>query len=245
MNKHNGVLIMDLETSGLNANRGHIMCAAAKWYGKNQKMMTFRIDDTPGYGRTPKSWFDDSVIVKELVELATSANAVVAFYGGYGKFDLPYLNTRALAHGLQPCPQISVVDPYTTAKGKLKLERNGLASVAEAINAKEKYHLPWDDWQLAKYGDRKAMNKILKYCINDIHCLEDVYNKLLPLMNTHPYVADPTGLNKEHRVRQCPVCGSLRTRSMGSRNTKYYKIMRRQCKETNCRHNFQSGKVKI
>lgn len=235
-------LILDLETSGLNANRGHILCAAAKWYGEKPTLI-WRIDDTPDFGTTPKSYFDDSVIVRDIVTLVSQAPAVVAYYGGYGKFDIPFLNTRALAHGLEPCPQLSIIDPYTTARGKLKLERNGLGAVAELLNTRDKYHLPWKDWQLAKYGDRKAMNKLIKYCVNDIKCLEEVYTALLPLMNTHPYVADPTTINPEHVHRQCPACGSTRSKSKGRRFTRSFVVMRRQCKE--CKHNFQSGRQKV
>lgn len=239
-----GVLIFDLETSALEGNRGHILCAAAKWYGE-EWLYTWRIDDATKYGTTPKSWRNDADIVRDLVKLATEATAVVAYYGGYGKFDVPFLNTRALAHGIQPCPQLSIIDPYTTAKGKLRLARNNMDAVATLLKCdRRKYHLPWEAWQNAKYGDRAAMNELLSYCENDVLVLEEVYTKLLPLMNNHPYVIGGADLpNPEHRDKQCPVCGSVSTISKGKRYTKVYEVYRRQCKK--CKHNFQSGKKKV
>src|SRR5690348_13993262 len=158
------ILVLDLETTGLNANRGHILCACAKWYGEKE-IVRYRIDDNPNYATTPYSWSDDRRIVRALVKLCSKADAVVAYYGGYGKFDIPYLNTRAVSHGLQPCPQLSIIDPYTTAKGKLKLERNGLGAVSEVLGCKlQKYHLPWSEWEKARYGDRRAMDRMVKYC---------------------------------------------------------------------------------
>lgn len=237
------ILILDLETTGLNANRGHILCASAKWYD-SKEVMTWRIDSNEGYGSTPASWVDDRPIIRALVALCNKADAVVAYYGGYGKFDIPYLNTRAVAHGLQPCAQLSIIDPYTTAKSKLKLERNGLGAVADVLKCKlRKYHLPWSDWEKARYGDRKAMDRMVKYCANDILALEEVYTRLLPLMNTHPYVANSANINPEHRNRQCPACGSTRSVSKGRRFTRHFEVMRRQCKD--CRHNFQSGSKKV
>jgi len=242
MSKRSDTLILDLETSDLAGNRGHILCAAAKWW-KSDKVMSWRLDDVPGYGTTPKSWRNDGPIVRELVKLATSAKAVVAYYGGYGKFDIPFLNTRAVGAGITPLPQLSIVDPYTTARGKLRLARNGLDSVSTLLKCKhKKYHLPWEDWHNAKFGDSAAMSKLVKYCKNDVICLEEVYEKLLPLMNSHPYAADPSTVNPDHRHRQCPACGSTRTMSKGKRATKTFIVMRRECKD--CGHNFQSGKKK-
>lgn len=240
----NKILVLDIETSDLNANRGHILCAAAKWYNQD-KVYTWRIDDRAGYGSSPKSWREDSWICRDIIDLATDANAVVAYYGGYGKFDIPFINTRAIGAGIAPFPQLSIVDPYTTAKGKLKLARNSLDAVSTLLKCKQKkYHLPWEDWQNAKFGDRKAMSKLLKYCINDVHCLEEVYTKLLPLISNHPYVSGGADLpNPDHRDRRCPACGSTKTISKGSRYTKNFKIMRRQCK--NCKHHFQSGRAKV
>src|ERR1044072_82486 len=102
------VLIFDIETTGFEANRGHILCAAAKWLDQ-EPVFTWRIDDTPGFGKTPASFHNDSAIVAPLVELLDSADAVVAYYGGYNKFDVPYVNTRALANGLKPANTLTVI----------------------------------------------------------------------------------------------------------------------------------------
>lgn len=225
------VLFLDLETTGLNANRDHILCGVGKWSG-SKKFEVFRIDNTTGYGRTPRSLRDDSVITKRLVELAGEADAVVAYYGGYGKFDIPFLNTRALYNGLSPLPQMSVIDPYMTAKGKLRLERNNLGAVSTVLRCKHrKYHLPPHVWHDAIYGDKPALNKLVEYCKNDVLCLEEVYTKLLPVMSAHPNVSSSrTG---------CPVCGSDRSSSKGRRFTKTVEYRRRQC--LSCGHNYQIG----
>ena len=239
------ILIFDLETSGLDANRGHIMCAVAKWLNDDYSY-TWRIDETPGFGDTPGSFIDDSAIVQELVELCTEADAVCAYYGGYGKFDVPYLNTRAVAQNLRPCPPLTVIDPYTTAKGSMKLARNGMASVAEVLNCElQKTHLPWADWIAAQYGDTKAMNKILEYCINDVLVLEELYLKLRPLIRNHPYVANNPEATDEERRIMCPSCGSLKTHGHGSRFTKLFKVFRRRCAEGTCATVFEERRQRV
>lgn len=198
------VLIFDLETSELNANRGHIMCAVAKWLNEDWHY-EWRIDDDPDYGTTPRSWYYDRDIAVELRDLCEEANVVVAYYGAYGKFDVPFLNTRLLSHQERPCRQLSVVDPYTIAKGKLKLARNNMDSVGALLGCEhQKYHLPWADWHHAKYGDREGMDRILEYCVNDVYTLEDIYKTLLPLAPTHPRAYE---LPWSGQSEPCRVCG--------------------------------------
>lgn len=237
---HPKIVIFDIETTNLEANRGHILCAAAKWIDQEQ-VLTWRIDDTPGYGKTPASWHDDSAIVAPLVALLDSADAVVAYYGGYNKFDVPYLNTRALANKLKPANTLTVIDPYVTARSRLKLARNSLDAVSTLLGTKRrKQHVPWDDWLAARYGDRKAMDKLLEYNVCDVLTLEDTYKGLRPLMPDHPYVAvQVPGLDYRH---QCPACGSGNTRADGSRTTKVYRVFRRRC--NNCGSSYIGGKTK-
>ena len=235
------IFVFDLETSSLDANRGNILCAAGKWLGE-KKVFKWRIDDEPNYGTTPRSWRNDKRIVRDLVRMCTEADAVVAYYGGYGKFDVPFLNTRAVSHGLNPCPQLSIIDPYIVARGKLKLSNNSMKTVGTLLKCKNnKYNLPWEAWGEARYGDKKAMSTLIKYCVNDVLCLEEIYQKLLPLISTHPYVVGDTPVNPEHIDRQCPACGSTKTMSRGNRYTKKFKILRRQCRE--CKHYFESGRT--
>lgn len=221
------VAIFDLETAGLEANRAHILCAALKWLGKKE-IKTWRIDDTPAYGTTPASWTNDGPVAQAVADELVQADAVIAYYGGYGRFDVPYLNTRLISNGLDPLPFVTVIDPHRTARYALKLARNDMGSVAALFKTEHaKVHLPWEDWLAAKYGDRKAMDRILKYNINDIKVLEDLYLKMRPLIHNHPYVAQP--VPGQDITMQCPSCGSMHSHSRGSRTTKSFRLFRRQC----------------
>lgn len=233
------ILLFDLETSDLNGNRGHILCAASKWLGE-KKIRTWRVDDAKGYRKTPESFSNDSHIVKALVDEIDSADAVVAYYGAYNRFDVPFLNTRALANGLKPCNTAVVIDPYVIAKYRLKLARNTMDSVAQLVKAKnQKGHIPWPEWHRAKFGDSKAIDKLLKYNIQDVRVLEDVYRALVPLMPTHPVIF----AGKTDGVQDCPACGHKRSRSVGVRKTLTAEVQRRQC--GGCGHVFNGKRVRI
>lgn len=233
------ILLFDLETSELDANRGHILCAAAKWLDE-KKVYTWRIDEGKGYRKTADSFHNDSHITQALVEMVDSAAAVIAYYGDYGRFDVPYLNTRALARRLKPCATAVVIDPWMTARYRLKLARNSMAAVAELVKAPtQKTHLPWPEWHAAKFGDSKAITKLLKYNVNDLHVLEHVYKALVPLMPTHPVLF----AGKRDGKIVCPACGHDRSRSIGLRKTSTAEVQRRSC--GNCGHVFNGQQVRI
>lgn len=237
------IFLFDLETSDLNANRGHILCAAGKWLGE-KKVYTWNIYDNPKYAKPPLhvTMQDDSRIAREIRSHLVESSACVAYYGGYGKFDVPYLNTRLIRSGLEPCPPLTIIDPYTTAKSQLRLARNNMDSVASILGCeKKKYHLPWADWSAARYHNKAAMARLLEYCINDVEVLEEVYTKLLPLISNHPYVTEYDG-SGDPRLR-CPACGSDDSRYRTKRHTRAFVAYRRTCND--CGHTFISHKESI
>ena len=231
------ILCFDLETSNLEANRGHIICAAAKWVGES-RIFKWRIDDTKGFGKTPASFTDDRGILGGLIPLLEEADAVLAYYGS--GFDVPYVNTRALIGRLKPPVPFTVIDPWKTASSKLRLARNSMEAVAAAVGAEhKKQHLPWEDWDVARYGDKKAIDKLIKYNVNDVLVLEDVYYKLRPLMSNHPYLGAASG---QSAALRCPSCGSGNTHARGSRRTRVFEVYRRRCGE--CDTSFEAGRKK-
>ena len=235
------LLCFDLETTGFEANRGHIICAAAKWVG-DEYIYSWRIDETPGYRDTAESFFNDGEMVEELVAMCNEADAVIAYYGDYGRFDVPYLNTRAVANGLSPTAPLTVIDPHRTARRTLKLARNSLDAVATLLKTPhQKQHLPWPDWEVARFGSSKAITKLVEYCENDVLVLEDVYIALRPLIKNHPYVGG--ALSGPDEVESCPACGSTKTEGNGTRRTKNFIIHRRRCR--NCGSVFEGTRKKV
>lgn len=237
------IAAFDLETTHLRGNMGHILCAVLKWVDRPGKPLVWRIDASPGYGKTAASYRDDSAIVKGLIEALAGADATLAHYGE--RFDKPYLNTRAMAHGIPVPPPLPIIDPWKVIRKELALTNNRLGSVSDLIGAKRsKYHLPWHDWQAAAYGDRQAMNRMVKYCVNDVLTLEQEYLAIRPLIRNHPYMgAVAEGRLEKAGPAECPACGSAATQSRGTRRTKRLVIERRRC--TGCGSWFDGNRISV
>lgn len=220
------IVAFDLETTHLRGNMGFILCAVAKEVGA-KRHKSWRIDRTAGYGKTPASYRNDRQIVEELVAYLGGADALLAHYGD--RFDRPYLNTRALAHGLRPLPPVAFIDPWRIIRKELTLTNNRLGSVSDLARCdRTKYHLPWHDWQAAAYGDRKALKRMEDYCVNDVETLVQEYEIIRPLIYHHPYTA---AMPAPGAGPQCPACGGHRLTRQGSRRTKRQVIERLQCQD--------------
>jgi len=121
----------------------------------------------------------DKRLVKECINNLMKFDRVYTYYGS--KFDIPFLRTRALELGLDfPIyGAMSHKDVWYIAKYKLKLHSNRLASVCDLLEIKGKSNLNPKLWRLAKSGNKKALDEILKHNIADVEVLEAVYHRLM------------------------------------------------------------------
>lgn len=235
------IFVFDIETTSLDANRGHILCAAGKWLNE-KKVYKWRIDESDGFATTPGSWFNDSHIVRGIKTFVEGADAVIAYYGGYGRFDVPFVNTRLITNGLEPLPPVTVIDPHKAAKSKLKLNRNTLDAVSTLFGTtSKKGFVPWVHWLRAQYGDKKSMKILLDYCVDDVLTLEELYLKIRPLITDHPHVSGHVDGNDPRT--QCTCCGSYCSQARGTRRTRLYEVYRRSCNV--CGSFFESFRKKL
>lgn len=216
------IIGFDIETTHLKANMGHILCAVAQPLGGKPK--TWRIDKTPGFGKTPQSFVNDMQMVMDIVDyLNNNAEVIITHYGTY--FDLPFVDTRALFWKLPTLAPVAHLDLWKTSRKKLALTSNRQATVNDLISAEhQKYKPGWEVWRKAQYGDRKALNVLAEYCRNDVAGLLDNYVALRPLITHHPYWG-------RGEAGDCPACGSSKTQRRGHRRTKRLRIERIHCQE--------------
>jgi len=209
------ILSWDLETSSLNADYGIILCAGFKIVGKG-KPEVISIADYPRY---EKDCTDDKQLCKDISERLLKADCWLTHYGTF--FDIPFLNTRLLYHGLPPVPPTHAhIDTWRTSRNRLKLRNNRLVTIQEFFEtdtAKDSVKGPI--WIKAISGDKKALQYVINHCRKDVLALEEVYNKLRPLIIQHP--------RREHG--DCKVCGSSKLQSRGFHWTEGNKYRRFQC----------------
>jgi uncharacterized protein YprB with RNaseH-like and TPR domain len=164
----------DIEATNLDADMGIMLCSSIKPLG--EKAITHRIDESPGYREKP--WDDKWLAKKVRDELE---NYMVLLGWNHVGYDLPFLNTRLLAHGCKPLDVagICMVDLLWASRYRLRLHSNRLDSVIQYLATKtQKTPLLGSLWIRAMAGDKKALDKVVEHNIHDVDALEEVSNRL-------------------------------------------------------------------
>lgn len=174
-------LILDLETTDLDADRAAILCCSYESSEKPGKVRTIRQDETNPLWRKGVRG-DDKELVKQVNGLIRAHDVIVAHNGS--RFDIPMLRTRALRWGLAPLKEVKLVDPCTIAWRKFKLRSNSLGRIADYVGIKDK-KTPldmsiWADVMLN--GSPAGMNKIVEHCEADIRVLRGVLDFVKPFI---------------------------------------------------------------
>ena len=171
--------IFDLETSSLYANTGIVLCASIKQFEKHG-VTTIRADEFPNWEH--KRSFNKPVINAVVRELK-KYDILVAHNGQY--FDKTFLNSACLKYGIKPSIRwTKFVDPVLIARRHLRIARNSLGSLIDYFDIQDtKTPIEFKHWIQASHdGNRTSMNYISKHCERDIISLEQVYDRVIPLV---------------------------------------------------------------
>ncbi len=168
------IVVLDIETSSLEADAG-ILVGAGLLPEKG-------MGEYLGVRRTVE---EKSVLVRLLSRL--SKYDVIITWNGRG-FDLPYLTTRLLSHGLDPRPLMGKrhIDLNEIVKSRLRLTFTYLDHVCDFFGiARKKGLMGMDVPQLylrAQESDGKALKAIRDHCLDDLEATRKVYLRLKPLL---------------------------------------------------------------
>lgn len=211
------ILLFDLEFNGLNANFGWIYCMSYKWYGE-KKIWTMSLRDFKSFKEDPT---DDRLLCIAASGVVSSADVLVGHYST--RCDLPYLQTRLAEHSLPPAASVPHVDTWRIARDKLRLNSNRLDSLASLLKSPvKKTHLDATVWRKAAAGHVPSLKYIEDHCEKDIKVLEWCYERLRPLMTSHPHLA-------LREAAGCPKCGHGPMQSRGWNLKKAGRTRRMQC----------------
>lgn len=226
------ILSWDLETSNLNADYGIILCAGFKTVGKGQGTV-ISVQDYEG-----DILKRERALLKDLSAELLAADCWLTWFGTY--FDIPFLNSRLLYHKLPVLPaNFTHIDGWKVSRNRLKLRNNRLNTVQEFLGTETaKDAVLGPVWIKALAGCHKSLKYIINHCKKDIKALDEVYQRLRPLILDHPHAA-LTGSRGA-----CGVCGSNTLQARGYRLTRTKKFQRFQCQS--CGHWTSSAKpVKV
>ena len=146
---------------------------------------------------------NDKRMLEQFVKVANTANELVGHNGD--KFDLAWIRTRCLFHGIDMFPNYQTIDTLKVARSKFRFQSNRLNYIAEFLGLggkiKTEFNL-WKDILLNK--DKVAMEKMIKYCKKDVSLLEEVYK----LLGSHIAVKTHYGVVFGQDRGSCPECGA-------------------------------------
>lgn len=230
------ILLIDIETSplevytwnlypeviGLNQiiEDWSILSYAAKWIDEDKIMYM----DTSSR-KNPR---DDKKLVASICKLLDECDVVVSHYGK--KFDVPKIDTRREFHRL-PLFSMPKHEDTKFMANKFAFTSNKLEYIAKYLNVKNKKLVEdrkfqgMELWKQCLKGNRAAWNEMCLYNKQDVHALQDVYDRLSPrasTLNPALYYDDASIVCR---------CGNKTFKFNGYKYTETGKFHRYKCKQ--------------
>lgn len=203
------VLLFDIESTHLDADFGTMLCVGWKWLGDKNVNLISLLDRPAKFAADPT---DDKWAIREFMKIYESAQIAVTYNGIL--FDRPYLIAKTLEYNLPLPPSIPMVDLYFTVKSNMRISRKNLWTVQKHLGLKNsKTGVDGKIWKKAQIGNVVAMRWIERHCKDDVLVLEEAYERLRPLVRTHPRVAGGD-------LGKCRFCASDRLQRRGLQVTK-------------------------
>ena len=201
-----------------------IITAAYKWAGKKIKTLTWDRNR------------QDQTLVEKLVPIMNEADEIVAHYGN--GFDIPWVRTRALFHGIV-CPIWKSVDTHAWAAKYFYLNSNKLDYIAKFLGIGTKIRTDYDLWVDATGGSDRvskiAVEKMRVYNMHDTELLEPVFDKLSLYCPPHTHAGVLAGNEKW----TCPRCGGSDVKIGGHRMVSRAGTVKQQMYCKSCPHYYQ------
>lgn len=145
----------------------------------------------------------DKIMLTKFVKVANEADEIVGHNGD--KFDLAWIRTRCLFHGVTMFPKYVTIDTLKISRSKFKFNSNKLDYIAKFLKIGGKTHTDYSMWtDILIKNDRKQLDKMVDYCVNDVHILEAVYKAMANHIEPKTHFGMIFGSSK----MECPECGS-------------------------------------
>ncbi len=173
-----------------------------------------------------KTQSDEQMLVK-FSKIVEKADYVCGHNGR--DFDMKIINTRLAAFGLPPLKSVLVEDSLKMSRKSFRLPSHSLAYLSKYFNVGKKIDTGGIDLWLKVWlkKDKKALERMVKYCKQDVLLLEKVYNRLKVYMKGAVINRAVCAEND----KTCPNCGKIGLKDRGSTYTSpLRKVKRFVCK---------------
>lgn len=216
------ILSMDIEASNLSADFGIVLTFGSKIVGVGRPDVLNILDYC---GNSRDLIRAEKRLLKDVSKVMLASDVWLTHYGTW--YDLPFINSRCLYHGLPVLPpSYAHIDTWKIAKNRLKLRNNRLNTIQEFLRLpSEKNAIKPEQWIRALGGHKASMDYIVEHNRRDVLVLEEAYMRLRPLILDHPSKGLIDGRGG------CGVCGSNKLQFRGYHVTRTRKYRRMQCQE--------------
>lgn len=142
-----------------------IICIAYKWSSqKDPYVLTWDRNQC------------DKRALKTFVEAASNADELIA-HNGDG-FDLPWIRTRCLFHGIDMMPEYKTIDTLQWSRRKFYFNSNRLDYLGSFMGIGGKIKTEFNLWKKVMKNDEKALAEMVKYAKRDVTMLQQVHERL-------------------------------------------------------------------
>ena len=166
-----------------------IICVSWKWEGK-KKVHHLVWDKNQ----------NDAELVRKFIVVLNEADEICGHNSD--SFDLRWIRTRAIKHGILMSPDFVAYDTWKEAKKLFRFDSSSLDYISKYLGVKEKKETGgsglWTEVVFEK--DKKALIKMVAYCDGDVISQSEVFEKMKPYIKNKSHFGDTT--------RSCPECGS-------------------------------------
>lgn len=201
-----------------------IICISWKWEG-NDKVYHAKWDRDKGDQA-------DKKMLETFKKVLEEADEVVGH--NVDRFDLPWVRTRAMIHGIILPTDIITYDTLVQARRKFRFNENTLDYIAKLMGLGGKTKTEFTMWLDLLQGTKNLANARLKemidYCDEDVRQLEGVFNKLNLFVSHKVHYGVLNGNEKW----SCPESSSTNVKLRKYRTTKAGTVKAEMyCEESN------------
>lgn len=154
---------------------------------------------------------DDKEMLKKFIAIINTADECIAHNGD--RYDIKWLRTRCLYHGIPAFPQYSTVDTLKLSRSGFNFNSNKLDYIAKFLGVGSKIKTRgFDMWkEIILDNNPESMKEMVHYCKGDVLILEKVFHKLNPYSKHKIHV----GVLKGGKKCDCPECASSKVQRRG------------------------------
>lgn len=156
----------------------------------------------------------DKAMLKQFLPVLMEAQEVIAHNGD--RFDLPWIRTRCLFHGINIPAQLPSVDTLKMARKGFMFNSNRLDYLGGFMGHGHKKETGgFGLWKKVIAGNAGALREMVSYCKRDVELLEKVHGSLYGYSVPKTHLGVLAGGYKHH----CPRCASDNVIMNGNRYT--------------------------